>query len=45
MSRILMLSLVIVDLLIRRGYITPDNEANFLEILTRLHGRFDYDSW
>ncbi len=37
--------LVIIDLLIRRGYITPDNEADFLEILTRLHGRFDYDSW
>ncbi|KAK2460837.1 hypothetical protein APHAL10511_007307 [Amanita phalloides] len=38
-------ALVIIDLLIRRGYITPDNEPDFLLIITRLHGRFDYERW
>ncbi|KAF8635605.1 hypothetical protein AX15_000245 [Amanita polypyramis BW_CC] len=37
--------LVVIDLLIRRGYITPDNEPDFSQIVTRLHGRFDYDKW
>ncbi|KAM6501175.1 nudix hydrolase 20 [Amanita muscaria] len=37
--------IVIIDLLIRLGYITPDNEPDFLQIITRLHGRFDYDRW
>ncbi|KDQ20859.1 hypothetical protein BOTBODRAFT_100535 [Botryobasidium botryosum FD-172 SS1] len=35
-------ALVLLDFFIRHGYITPENEPNFLEILTRLHGRFGY---
>ncbi len=31
--------------MIRHGYVTPDNEADFQEIVTRLHGRFDYERW
>ncbi|KAF9556824.1 nudix hydrolase 20 [Agrocybe pediades] len=37
--------LVIIDLLIRLGYITPDNEPNFAKIINRLHGNFDYMLW
>ncbi|KAF9556827.1 nudix hydrolase 20 [Agrocybe pediades] len=37
--------LVIIDLLIRLGYMTPDNEPNFMKILNRLHGNFDYLQW
>ncbi|KAE9402651.1 hypothetical protein BT96DRAFT_879286 [Gymnopus androsaceus JB14] len=36
-------ALVIIDLLIRLGYITPDNEPDFMKIITRMHGRFEYD--
>ncbi|KAH7883002.1 NUDIX hydrolase domain-like protein [Phlebopus sp. FC_14] len=38
-------AMVVVDFLIRHGYLTPDNEPDFLEIQTRLHGRFDYERW
>ncbi|KAJ4001999.1 nudix hydrolase 20 [Lentinula boryana] len=38
-------ALVIIDLLIRLGYITPDNEPEYMKILTRLHGRFEYERW
>ncbi|KAF5392882.1 hypothetical protein D9757_000870 [Collybiopsis confluens] len=38
-------ALVIIDLLIALGYLTPDNEPEFMQIVTRLHGRFDYDRW
>ncbi|KAI0315284.1 NUDIX hydrolase domain-like protein [Amylostereum chailletii] len=38
-------AVVLIDFLIRHGYITPDNEPHFLEIQTRLHGRFDHDRW
>ncbi|KIK68250.1 hypothetical protein GYMLUDRAFT_154038 [Collybiopsis luxurians FD-317 M1] len=38
-------ALVIIDLLIGLGYITPDNEPDFMKIITRLHGRFDYNRW
>ncbi|EJD00031.1 uncharacterized protein FOMMEDRAFT_142512 [Fomitiporia mediterranea MF3/22] len=38
-------ALVLVDFMIRYGYITPENEPNYLEIVTRLHGRFDYPLW
>ncbi|KAF9260744.1 nudix hydrolase 20 [Marasmius fiardii PR-910] len=38
-------ALVIIDLLIRLGYITPDNEPDYQKIITRLHGNFDYDLW
>jgi hypothetical protein len=36
---------VLVDFLIRHGQVTADNEASFLEITARLHGRFEYDQW
>lgn len=36
---------VILDLFIRRGYITPDNEPEFMKIINRLHGTFDYNIW
>ncbi|KIP10771.1 hypothetical protein PHLGIDRAFT_100585 [Phlebiopsis gigantea 11061_1 CR5-6] len=35
----------LVDFFIRHGYITPDNEPDFQEIITRLHGRFEYEKW
>ncbi|KAJ3844627.1 nudix hydrolase 20 [Lentinula raphanica] len=38
-------ALVIIDLLIRLGYITPDNEPEYMKIITRLHGRFGYERW
>ncbi|KII92393.1 hypothetical protein PLICRDRAFT_104011 [Plicaturopsis crispa FD-325 SS-3] len=38
-------ALVIIDLLIRKGRIVPDNEPDFVHIMTRLHGNFDYDLW
>ncbi|PPQ90852.1 hypothetical protein CVT25_007387 [Psilocybe cyanescens] len=37
--------LVILDLFIRLGYITPDNEPDFMKIVNRLHGGFDYKIW
>ncbi|KAA1472786.1 hypothetical protein DENSPDRAFT_839153 [Dentipellis sp. KUC8613] len=37
--------LVLLDFLIRKGYVTPDDEPDFMEIITRLHGRFDIDKW
>ncbi|PPQ99316.1 hypothetical protein CVT24_009184 [Panaeolus cyanescens] len=36
---------VILDLMIRRGYITPDNEPDFMKIVNRLHGNFSYQLW
>lgn len=36
-------ALVVVDFLIRHGKITPENEPNYLEIVTRMHGRFGFD--
>ncbi|KAL0571257.1 hypothetical protein V5O48_010705 [Marasmius crinis-equi] len=38
-------ALVIIEFLIRYGYITPDNEANYQKIIVRLHGDFDYYRW
>ncbi|KAJ4490296.1 nudix hydrolase 20 [Lentinula aciculospora] len=38
-------ALVIIDLFIRLGYITPDNEPEYMKIITRLHGRFEYERW
>ncbi|TFY72030.1 hypothetical protein EVG20_g945, partial [Dentipellis fragilis] len=38
-------AVVLVDFLIRKGYITPDNEPEYMEIITRLHGRFEIDRW
>jgi len=33
-------ALVIIDFMIRHGYITPESEPDFLDIVTRMHGRF-----
>ncbi|KAG5643527.1 hypothetical protein DXG03_000719 [Asterophora parasitica] len=38
-------ALVIVDLFIRLGYITPENEPDYMRIVTRLHGTFDLERW
>ncbi|THH28634.1 hypothetical protein EUX98_g5550 [Antrodiella citrinella] len=38
-------AIVLLDFMIRLGYVTPENEANYLEIVTRIHGRFDHDQW
>lgn len=35
----------LIDFMIGHGYMTPDNEPDFVEIITRLHGRFDYERW
>lgn len=34
--------LVIVDFLMRHGYVTPENEPNYLEIQSRIHRRFPF---
>ncbi|RDX52560.1 hypothetical protein OH76DRAFT_1345277 [Lentinus brumalis] len=36
---------VLIDFMVRKGIITPDNEPDYQEIVTRLHGRFDYEKW
>ncbi|KAF8199336.1 NUDIX hydrolase domain-like protein [Mycena galopus ATCC 62051] len=38
-------AVVLIDLFIRLGYITPDNEPDFLKIVTGLHTQFDYERW
>ncbi|KAH9854617.1 NUDIX hydrolase domain-like protein [Lenzites betulinus] len=38
-------AIVIVDWMVRKGILTPDNEPDYQEIVTRLHGRFDHDGW
>ncbi|KDQ56717.1 hypothetical protein JAAARDRAFT_194689 [Jaapia argillacea MUCL 33604] len=38
-------AIVIIDFMIRHGHVTPDNEPDYMSILTRLHGRFEYDRW
>lgn len=38
-------SAVLVDFMIRHGYLTAEDDPDFLEIMTRLHGRFDYENW
>ncbi|KAF7358967.1 Thiamine pyrophosphokinase [Mycena sanguinolenta] len=38
-------AVVLIDLFIRLGYITPDNEADFIKIVTALHTQFDYERW
>jgi len=38
-------ALVLIDFFIRHSYITPDSEPDYMEIITRLHGRFDHDNW
>ena len=34
---------VLIDFLIRHGYLTPDNEPDYMEIITRLHVRINDD--
>ncbi|CEL53332.1 putative protein YJR142W OS=Saccharomyces cerevisiae (strain ATCC 204508 / S288c) GN=YJR142W PE=1 SV=1 [Rhizoctonia solani AG-1 IB] len=36
-------ALVMVDFLVRHGIITPENEPDYLEIVTRMHGRFGFE--
>ena len=36
---------VIIDFMMRHGFITPDNEGDFLDITTRIHRRFDFESY
>ena len=36
---------VIVDFMIRHGFINPDNEGDFLDIITRIHRRFDLEAY
>ncbi|EED81357.1 predicted protein [Postia placenta Mad-698-R] len=36
---------VVLDFMIRRGYLTPEDEPGYQEIVTRLHGGFEYDKW
>ncbi len=38
-------SQVLLDFLVRHGYLTSENEPRFLEINQRLHGRFDIERW
>ncbi|KAI0664090.1 NUDIX hydrolase domain-like protein [Cubamyces menziesii] len=38
-------AIVLVDFMVRKGIIAPDNEPEYQEIVARLHGRFDYDMW
>ncbi|KAJ7141559.1 nudix hydrolase 20 [Mycena filopes] len=38
-------AVVLIDLFLRLGYITPDIEPDFLKIVTSLHTRFDYEQW
>ncbi|KAJ7732778.1 NUDIX hydrolase domain-like protein [Mycena maculata] len=38
-------AVVTIDLFIRLGYITPDNEPEYLKIVTALHTKFDYERW
>ncbi|KAG9125663.1 hypothetical protein FRC07_006699 [Ceratobasidium sp. 392] len=35
-------AVVLVEFLMRHGKITPENEPNYLEIMTRMHGRFGF---
>ncbi|KAI0301350.1 NUDIX hydrolase domain-like protein [Russula brevipes] len=36
---------VLIDFLVRHGYLTPENEPRYLEINQRLHGQFDLEKW
>ena len=38
-------SQVLLDFLVRHGYLTSENEPRFLEINQRLHGDFDIERW
>lgn len=36
---------VLLEFLVRHGYLTPENEPRYLEINQRLHGQFDIERW
>ena len=38
-------SQVLIDFLVRHGYLTPENEPRYVEINQRLHGQFDLERW
>ncbi|KAJ6545425.1 NUDIX hydrolase domain-like protein [Mycena capillaripes] len=38
-------AVVLIDLFLRLGYITPDNEPDYLKIMTELHTGFDFERW
>ncbi|KAG9001009.1 hypothetical protein FRB94_005033 [Tulasnella sp. JGI-2019a] len=38
-------AVVLLDFFIRHGMVTPENEPNFLEIWTRIHGRHGFDAF
>jgi len=38
-------ALVLIDFLVRHGYLTPENEPRYVEINQRLHGQFDLERW
>ncbi|KAI0279549.1 NUDIX hydrolase domain-like protein [Russula aff. rugulosa BPL654] len=38
-------ALVLIDFLVRHGYLTPENEPRYLEINQRLHGKFEIERW
>jgi hypothetical protein len=38
-------AVVLLDFMIRHGFLTPENDPHYLEILTRLHGRFEFESY
>ncbi|KAK7042784.1 thiamine pyrophosphokinase [Favolaschia claudopus] len=38
-------AVVLIDLFLRLGYITPDNEPDFMKIVTAMHTTFDYERW
>ncbi|KAN0109057.1 NUDIX hydrolase domain-like protein [Russula decolorans] len=38
-------ALVLIDFLVRHGYLTPENEPRYLEINERLHGKFEIERW
>ncbi|KAH7337492.1 NUDIX hydrolase domain-like protein [Rhizoctonia solani] len=36
-------ALALVDFFVRHGIVTPENEPNYLELVTRMHGRFGFE--
>ena len=36
---------VLLDFLVRHGYLTSENEPRYLEINQRLHGGFEIERW
>ncbi|CAK5269054.1 unnamed protein product [Mycena citricolor] len=38
-------AVVLIDLFIRLGLVTADEEPDYFDIITRMHERFDWDRW